>query len=108
MHLSFFFGSNNEVPGFTIPNSTKDPNGILLKMTDPNLRKIFSKIELSLTHLAGILEKVHDNKHEIGPLLENINVVLKDVKGITGKLNRMELFEKREKKQEPIKFEIDN
>ena len=86
----------------------KDPNGILLKMTDPNLRKIFSKIELSLTHLAGILEKVHDNKHEIGPLLENINVVLKDVKGITGKLNRMELFEKREKKQEPIKFEIDN
>ena len=90
------------------PNSIKDPNGILLKMTDPNLRKIFLKIEQSLSHLAEILEKVHENKHEIGPLLENINVVLKEVKGITSKLNRMDFFEKMEKKQEPIKFEIDN
>ena len=86
----------------------KNPNGILLKMTDPNLREIFGKIEQSLIHLAGILEKVHENKNEIGPLLENINVVLKEVKEITSKLNRMELFNKKGKKQESMDFEIDN
>ena len=86
----------------------KEPNGILLKMTDPNLRSIFGEIEKTLNHLSGILEKVHENKNEIGPLLENLNVVLKEVKQITGKLNRLEVFEKNRIKKERIDFEIDN
>ena len=77
-------------------------------MTDPNLRSIFGKIEKSLTHLAEILEKVHENKNEIGPLLENLNVVLKEVRQVTSKLNRMELFEKNRTKKERIDFEIEN
>jgi ABC-type transporter Mla subunit MlaD len=86
----------------------KNPKGILLTMTDPNLRKLFRTIEKSLHHLKEILEKVHENKNEIGPLLENLNIVLKEVKIISKKLNRMPIFESTKQKEELLNFEIDN
>ena len=86
----------------------KNPRGIILKMTDPSLRRVFRTIEKSLFHLKEILEKVHENKNEIGPLLENLNIVLKEVKSLTKKLNRMPILDSKKRKEEMLNFEIDN
>ena len=65
----------------------------------------------ALLHSKGlkeILEKVHENKNEIGPLLENLNIVLKEVKSLTKKLNRMPILDSKKRKEEMLNFEIDN
>ncbi|MDC0256030.1 MlaD family protein [Bacteriovoracales bacterium] len=86
----------------------KNPRGIILKMTDPNLRRVFRTVEKSLFHLKEILEKVHENKNEIGPLLENLNIVLKEVKSLSKKINRMPILDSTKRKEEVLNFEIDN